>query len=227
MAELDRNLAMELVRVTESAALAAARWMGRNEKEKADAAAVDAICSGLLVRCAGRLAEDVALAADAGLRESRLALVLRAADDARSGSTPPEAVERELLTHGLDWTRIECELLQLPDAGTAREAAMCIRVDGQTIAEVAEAAGVPVVRLSTLIEDADASFAPYLGGAGSGELIGPVEHAGGHTLILVGIRTPPAASDPELRRRAAALLEQRAAQRAVRTFVEWHDASLR
>ena len=43
MAELDRNLAMELVRVTESAALAAARWMGRNEKEKADAAAVDAM----------------------------------------------------------------------------------------------------------------------------------------------------------------------------------------
>ncbi len=43
MAELDRNLAMELVRVTESAALAAARWMGRNEKEKADAAAVYAM----------------------------------------------------------------------------------------------------------------------------------------------------------------------------------------
>ena len=43
MADLDRNLAMELVRVTESAALAAARWMGRNEKEKADAAAVDAM----------------------------------------------------------------------------------------------------------------------------------------------------------------------------------------
>jgi fructose-1,6-bisphosphatase II len=34
---------LELVRVTESAALAAARWMGRGEKEKADAAAVDAM----------------------------------------------------------------------------------------------------------------------------------------------------------------------------------------
>jgi len=43
MAELDRNLAMELVRVTESAALAAARWMGRGDKEKADGAAVDAM----------------------------------------------------------------------------------------------------------------------------------------------------------------------------------------
>ncbi len=39
----DRNLAMDLVRVTEAAALAAARWMGRGDKEGADQAAVDAM----------------------------------------------------------------------------------------------------------------------------------------------------------------------------------------
>lgn len=39
----DRNLAMELVRVTESAALSAARWVGRGDKIAADAAAVDAM----------------------------------------------------------------------------------------------------------------------------------------------------------------------------------------
>ena len=39
----DRNLALELVRVTEAAALAAARWMGRGDKEAADQAAVDAM----------------------------------------------------------------------------------------------------------------------------------------------------------------------------------------
>jgi fructose-1,6-bisphosphatase II len=39
----DRNLALELVRVTEAAALAAARWVGRGEKESADQAAVDAM----------------------------------------------------------------------------------------------------------------------------------------------------------------------------------------
>src|ERR671925_1901051 len=39
----DRNLALELVRVTEAAALAAARWIGRGDKESADAAAVDAM----------------------------------------------------------------------------------------------------------------------------------------------------------------------------------------
>jgi fructose-1,6-bisphosphatase II len=39
----DRNLALELVRVTEAAALAAARMVGRGDKEAADQAAVDAM----------------------------------------------------------------------------------------------------------------------------------------------------------------------------------------
>jgi fructose-1,6-bisphosphatase II len=37
----DRNLALELVRVTEAAALGSARWIGRGDKEAADQAAVD------------------------------------------------------------------------------------------------------------------------------------------------------------------------------------------
>jgi fructose-1,6-bisphosphatase II len=39
--EPDRNLAMELARVTEAAAMAAGRWMGRGNKVAADQAAVD------------------------------------------------------------------------------------------------------------------------------------------------------------------------------------------
>ncbi len=39
----DRNLAMELVRVTEAAALASGRWVGRGKKNEGDGAAVDAM----------------------------------------------------------------------------------------------------------------------------------------------------------------------------------------
>jgi fructose-1,6-bisphosphatase II len=39
----DRNLALELVRVTEAAAMGAGRWIGRGEKESADQGAVDAM----------------------------------------------------------------------------------------------------------------------------------------------------------------------------------------
>ena len=41
--ELDRNLALDLVRVTEAAAMAAGRWVGRGDKEGGDQAAVDAM----------------------------------------------------------------------------------------------------------------------------------------------------------------------------------------
>ena len=40
---LDRNLALDLARVTEAAALAASRWMGRGRKNEADGAAVEAM----------------------------------------------------------------------------------------------------------------------------------------------------------------------------------------
>ncbi|MGB8344185.1 MAG: class II fructose-bisphosphatase [Ktedonobacteraceae bacterium] len=43
----ERNLAMELVRVTEAAALSAGRWMGRGNKEMVDQAAVDAMRQSL------------------------------------------------------------------------------------------------------------------------------------------------------------------------------------
>lgn len=40
---MDRNLALEFVRVTEAAAVASARWMGRGQEKAADQAAVDAM----------------------------------------------------------------------------------------------------------------------------------------------------------------------------------------
>jgi len=40
---MDRNLALEFVRITEAAALASAKWMGRGDEKSADQAAVDAM----------------------------------------------------------------------------------------------------------------------------------------------------------------------------------------
>ena len=44
---MDRNLALEAVRVTEAAALAASRTVGRGDEKAADAAAVDAMREAL------------------------------------------------------------------------------------------------------------------------------------------------------------------------------------
>src|ERR1043165_3842147 len=45
--KMDRNLALEAVRVTEAAALAASKLMGRGDEKKADQAAVDAMRTSL------------------------------------------------------------------------------------------------------------------------------------------------------------------------------------
>ncbi len=45
--ELDRNLALEAVRVTEAAAIASSTWMGRGDERQADQAAVDAMRQAL------------------------------------------------------------------------------------------------------------------------------------------------------------------------------------
>tara|TARA_R110002072_G_scaffold64203_4_gene159660 strand:+ start:105495 stop:106448 length:954 start_codon:yes stop_codon:yes gene_type:complete len=51
---MNRNLAMEFVRVTEMAAIASARWMGRGDEKAADQAAVDAMRAMLdTVDCEG------------------------------------------------------------------------------------------------------------------------------------------------------------------------------
>ena len=57
----DRNLALELVRVTETAAVAASAWVGRGNKEAADDAAS---CGNLIstCACAGRCAISSACA---------------------------------------------------------------------------------------------------------------------------------------------------------------------
>ena len=57
----DRNLGLDLMRVTEAAALAAGRWAGRGDKEGGDGAAVDAMrdviasvpMRGVVVICEG------------------------------------------------------------------------------------------------------------------------------------------------------------------------------
>jgi fructose-1,6-bisphosphatase II len=52
----DRNLAIEIVRVTEAAAMSAARWQGRGDKDAGDQAAVDAMRQVLdTVQMSGRI----------------------------------------------------------------------------------------------------------------------------------------------------------------------------
>ena len=189
----------------------------------------EALCSGFLRRAAERLAEDAALAAsdleadDSGDRASLLAALTRAAQAVRSRPPAPADVAREIAAQTLDWIRIEAETLELPDADAAREAALLVRVDGRTLSDVAEECGVPANALTLYLADAQPQLQARLVSASPGELIGPLDQGGGHLLLQLVAKVEPSAEDPELGRRAAAVLATRTVERELRDRVLWHE----
>ena len=189
----------------------------------------EAICTGFLRRAAERLAEDAALAAannaveDSPDRSTLLAALARGADAVRARAPSRPEVEHEVAAHALDWIRIEAETLELADAEAAREAALCVRVDGRPLTDVADDCGVPAHDLVLYLGDADPELRAALVSASPGELIGPVESGAGHMLLQVGAKAEPSADDPELGRRAAGVLAARAVERELRDRVVWHE----
>jgi hypothetical protein len=198
--------------------------------EEVDAAlAAEAVCTGFLRQAVERLAEDAALVAaadavkDAGDRTAFIAALTREAEVVRVRAPSPTELEREIAAHTLDWIRIEAETLELDEAEAAREAALCVRVDGRSLADVADDCGVPASEVVLYLGDAEPALRAALVSASPGELIGPVERSAGHLLLEVHAKTAPTADDAELGRRAAAVLAARAVGRELRDRVLWHD----
>ena len=199
--------------------------------EIAEAEFVDAVCSGFLEREALGFAADTALAnltpvETAGDRAVMIARTLEAAALARAATFSESSLEREIARRGLDWTRLELDVLEVPDKSAAREAALCIRHDGRSIADLAAECQGAVSRLSVYLDDLEPSLQPSLLAAQPGELVGPVEENDGFMLVAVSERKPASASDPELRRRAQTLLVDRLVRRSTEGRVEWHELGL-
>ena len=198
------------------------------DDEVAEAEYVDLVCSGFLEQEALAFASDLALAdltpiEAAGDQRVMVERALLGAAVARRNAASDPAVEYEIARHGLDWTRLDLEVLELADAGAAREAAMCIRVDGTDISDVAAAADAAVSHLSVYLGDLEPWLQPPLLAAQPGELVGPVQEDGQFVLLAVSDRKPAGPTDPELRRRAESALVDRAVRRATESRVRWHE----
>jgi fructose-1,6-bisphosphatase II len=167
--EPDRNLALELVRVTESAAMAAGRWIGRGDKNAADQAAVD----GMRV-----MLDTVSMAGVVviGEGEKDEAPMLYNGEEIGSGSGP----EVDVAVDPLEGTRLtangqpnaiatiacaERGSMFFPGAAVymdkiacGPEAADAIDIDAsptENVQAVAEAKGVPATEVSVVVLDRD------------------------------------------------------------------------
>ena len=141
----DRNLAMELVRVTEAAALAASRWIGRGDKNAADGAAVDAM--RLMI---DSVSVDGIVVIGEGEKDEAPMLF----NGERVGTGEPPAVD--IAVDPIDGTRLTARgganalsVLSMAERGTMFDPGPCVYME--KIATGPEAAGV--IDIEAPIED--------------------------------------------------------------------------
>jgi fructose-1,6-bisphosphatase II len=132
----DRNLAIEIVRVTEAAAMAAARWQGRGDKESGDQAAVDAMRTVLDT-------VDIAGTVVIGEGEKDEAPMLYNGERVGSGEAP----EVDIAVDPIDGTRLLAEgrpgslaVMAAAPAGTMFDPGPCVYMEKLVVG--AEGAGV-------------------------------------------------------------------------------------
>jgi 6-phosphofructokinase len=105
----------------------------------------------------------------------------------------------------------------------AREAAMCVKLDGRSLPDIAAAAGAQLHEDRVLLDDVETSLRTRLIGAYPGDLIGPVDVGRQYDVVLVVRRIAPTLQHHEVRRRAAELVISKALAAEVNRRVNWHE----
>ena len=211
----------------------------------ADSAWADLVCSGTLDALVQRLAERVAIVAEAdaspplaaattallppwlGISEGqsdpavrRLARLIAVAEQRRQQELSPEKLRAAIAARPLDWTYVDAVRLVLPTEAMAAEAALRVREDGETLDEVGRDVGAPVERWGGFLESAEAGLRARLVSASEGELLGPMREPAGLALLQVVTRRAPAESDPVVRAHAERYVWNQATARALEA-IEW------
>ena len=187
---------------------------------------VHAVCSGKLADYALVFAQEVAvqLTEDPGSSlGGDMAALPRARANFCAAQLQESTLAAEIRNNTIGWTRVDLQMLIHSDEMVIREAALCVRIDGRELADVAAAAGAPLHEMSVLVDDVEPALRSRLLAAEPGELIGPFATATGHQLGLVQRRTPPSLGDAAQRRRAEETVITRALVSAVNRNVTWHE----
>jgi hypothetical protein len=133
----------------------------------------------------------------------------------------PEAVRREVEHRALDLLRLNCHLARFESELLAREAALCVKDDGLSLADAAGEARTQVEDLQLYVEDAQAELRDLLRSAAPQALLGPVAWEGRCALVQVLEKVRPSPEDDEVRHRAEAHLLDRLFEDFAEHQVTW------
>ena len=134
----------------------------------------------------------------------------------------PAALGSRVDAHRMDWIRVAWRSLSFQSEEVAREAALRIRSDGESLEGVAADLGLPLTAQQSFLGELDPSLRASLFSARTGELAGPLAVADHFWLILLDQKIAPALEDPEVRRRAETDVARALVERC-RAHVEWRE----
>lgn len=120
-----------------------------------------------------------------------------------------DARQRRLAAMRLPLTQLHIDSLELESEAAAREACLCVRDDGETLADLASRSGYTTKRESIWGEDAGRDLPPQALFASDGELIGPIHVENRFKVCQVVRRVEPLLADAAVAARVdAALLDE-------------------
>lgn len=179
---------------------------------------VDGWCGGQFESLSEALAQRVAARARVGGDDLDGVL-----DRFEAAVVTPDRVEEVVARRRLDWMLVSLDAATFANEGAAREAALSVRADGLTVAEVCDLAGVAGVQHNARLEQLDPDLRTAVLGAREGAILGPVQTAAGFVVAHVVAKALATADDPEVRDRAAAAVTATALRQEVEERVRWHD----
>lgn len=209
------------------------RSSGLPESHEADVVLTQAICSGELERLAHKLAERVAaaIALEQPLPAELDETTLSALDDALKRwierGLSDTIIEREIESHPLEWTMLDCRRIESPSIAILEEVFLCVTKDNEDFEDVSNRAGLKLVTERLEIGAQPPALYEQLVSATPGEFIGPVALDDNRFWLgEILTRELPTADSSEIRARAKEELAQRRIDALIRDHIAWSDNGL-
>ena len=139
----------------------------------------------------------------------------------REQAATPRKIAALIRSRRIDWTRLDLDSISFPEQQTAREAALCVREDGRTLAEVAADARRELRQSTMYIEEMETTLRDGFIGAQKGELLGPFQSGQEFVLHQVRDKRLPSAGDAALTDRARQAVLQLQLDREINDRVKW------
>ena len=137
----------------------------------------------------------------------------------RTLALTPQARGDALTFLRLGLTRVELEILELESDDAAREALLCLREDGETMAEVAHDGGYPLQQRRWWTDEIPAELQMRFLSAVPGEVFGPIPNEDEFQIYRVVRKLEPELDDPEVAARIDAhLVQNHFAERTARSI---------